>query len=507
MDLSDSVSAAVSVLRRRPSDLLPLYLLGAAIPAIVRLVPFVGLLLGYVYLDTTGRLAAIRDHLASRDLDPPDPEANPDAFEEWVSGFEPIVDLLITPETRLLVLATALVSVVALAVLSAIVSAAQIAGCYGRLRDERGLIAGLSGGRRYWLRFLGLYLLEVVLWALVAGAVVAATVLVGGVAGAAIGPAALLVVLPFLLLGLLLLVPIRATFAFAPVAVVVDNAGVFGSLSRALGFIRRHPIAAVFYYMIAVGSVIGVLIVTGLLAFVEVASIVGLAATLVLTPFLDLLKTGLYTDSRGRLEPPEAVDRSLRDQFADGVRAGWAEMLRFVRSTPLTHAFVVALAVGSFWVGWELAGPYAGTFDTSISGRLDGHIPPTAAVNFFANNWLVAITTAYAGFALVVPALASLAFNGLVMGVYAQTEVAPTELAAFVAPHGIFEIPAILVATALGISLGAVAARVPLGQASRSDIADALERAFWVLVGIGLLLAIAGFIEGFVSPYYFRLFL
>jgi len=38
-------------------------------------------------------------------------------------------------------------------------------------------------------------------------------------------------------------------------------------------------------------------------------------------------------------------------------------------------------------------------------------------------------------------------------------------------------------------------------------LADTLERAFWVLVGIGMVLAVAALIEGFVSPYYYRPFL
>jgi len=369
------------------------------------------------------------------------------------------------------------------------------------------LLAGLAGGRRYWLRFLGLFLLEIACWLVVAGIIVVSTALLVGLGGAAIGPAAVLIVLPIALLGLLAIAVVRAVFAFAPVAVVVDDAGIFGSISRTLGFIRHNLIGAAFYYVISVGALVVLSTVSGLLAIVDVMTLGALVTTLLVFPFLDLLKTGLYTDARGRLEPPAPVDRSVRSQFTAGLRSGWTEMVSFVRSTPLTHAFVVALAFGSFWIGWVAGAPFADVFETSISARLVGHVPPAAAVEFFANNWLVAITTAYAGFALAIPALVSLVFNGLVMGLYARTEVEPTELLAFVIPHGVFEIPAIFIATALGLSLGAIAARVPLGRTSRLALADALERAFWVLVGVGILLAIAGFIEGFISPYYFRLFL
>jgi Integral membrane protein DUF95. len=52
-----------------------------------------------------------------------------------------------------------------------------------------------------------------------------------------------------------------------------------------------------------------------------------------------------------------------------------------------------------------------------------------------------------------------------------------------------------------------VAWRAFRGRLSRTGFADAIENAFWVLVGIGVLIAVAALIEGFVSPYYWRPFL
>ncbi|CDK40609.1 uncharacterized protein BN903_59 [Halorubrum sp. AJ67] len=74
-------------------------------------------------------------------------------------------------------------------------------------------------------------------------------------------------------------------------------------------------------------------------------------------------------------------------------------------------------------------------------------------------------------------------------------------------PHGIFEIPALVVSGALGVHLGVVSWRTFRGRASRERFADALETAFWVTVGLGILLGVAGIVEGFVSPYYWRPFL
>lgn len=509
MSLSDAVTAAVAVLRRRPGDILPWYLLGAAVPAIARLIPFLAIAVGYVYLETTGRLATAQEHLAELDTEPPDPNADPEAFEEWATGLEPVFEQLFTPAILALVVVTLVLTILVAVVLYAAVTAGQLTACSARLRANRGLTAGFAGARRYWPRFLGLYVLEFLLWIAVLLTVGVGVAAVAGLAVAGTGsvPAAAIVALVGGLVLVVALLAIRALFAFAPVAVVVDDTTTFGSLSNAVGFIRSRPIQAGFYYVMSVGTLLAISTVSGVLVLVDVVAFTSLLTVLLVFPALDLLKTALYNDYRTRLEPPVTTDRSLREQFRDGVRRGWTEMASFVRATLGTHALVVAVALGSFWVGWEAAEPLAGSVETSISGRLEGHIPPAAALEFFGNNWMVALTTAFAGVVLVVPAIASLVFNGVFMGVLARTEAEPLELLAFVVPHGVFEIPAILIASALGIWLGVSSWRTYRGRATRTDLADAFERAFWVLVGIGILLAVAGFIEGFISPYYFRLFL
>ena len=502
MDLSAAVSATVSTLRRRPADLLPFYFLGTAVPVIARMGLFVALAGVYVHFEITGRLADARDALAELDLTPPAAE-DPAAIEAWAEGLGPALEPLASPTAVVLVTAGFLAFVL-LAILSyAAVSAGQMSAVVARLRDERGLTAGIAGVRERWLTFLGLYLAEFLLWVavLVLGSLaIAIAFLANPFVGAAVA-------LGVLLVGLVTLLAIRVVFAFAPAAIVVDDVGVAASVSGAGGFIRSNPTDAAAYLIVTVGVLVGISSAASALALFGGGAAVALVSVVVVAPALDLLKTVLYGDYRGTVDPVDPPEARLRDQFAGGARRGWREMLGFIGRSPGLHLLTVLVGVGFGALGWLAVDPFVGAVTTSIEARLVDHIAPVAALDFFGNNWAVAIATSLSGVALVIPALSSIAFNGLVIGATAALEENLLALIAFVIPHGIFEIPALFVSGALGIHLGLVSWRTFRGRLSREGFADALENAFWVLMGIGILLAIAAVIEGFVSPYYWGLFL
>jgi uncharacterized membrane protein SpoIIM required for sporulation len=296
-------------------------------------------------------------------------------------------------------------------------------------------------------------------------------------------------------------------FAFAPVAVVVDDAGVLGGIRGGFGFLRARPGAAGAYFLVVVAVLVGGGFAAALLAVVGVGSLAALLGLLAVFPGLDLLKTALFGGYRGTVGPPDRTAAPLSETVPAGLRRGWRAMVGFVRERPGLHALAFAVTLLGGAAGWTIAGPLAGAVDSSIAARLDGQVPFAAAPEYFANNWSVALTTAYAGVVLALPSAVSLWFNGFLLGAYARTEVAVRELVAFVGPHGVVEFPALFVAGALGLHLGIVGWRTWRGRRSRAALADAMERAFRVLVGVGLLLAVAGFVEGFVSPYYYRPFL
>ncbi|WP_281194649.1 stage II sporulation protein M [Halorubrum sp. F4] len=503
MDLSTAVTATVSTLRRRPADLLPFYFLGTAVPVIARTALLLALAGAYLHAELTGGIDAVRDALAEADLTPPNLE-DPEAVERWAEGLVPAFEPLVSPTAVAIVVAGVATAVLISVLAYAAVSAGQMSAVAARLRSKRGLTVGIAGVRDRWLTFLGLYVAELLLWlgvVLLTSVAVGVAALVGGpLVGAVVGLGALLV-------GGAALALVRIVFAFAPAAIVVDDAGVFGAVEGAGGFVRSNPVDAIAYLVVAVGVLVAISSAASALAFLGGGAVVALASAVVAAPALDLLKTVLYGDHRGAVDPVDPPEASVRAQFTGGVRRSMAETRVFVRRTPGTHLLVVAVGVAGGVAGWMLAEPFVGVVPTSIEARLAGHLPPAAALEFFGNNWTVTIATAFGGIALVLPALSSIAFNGLALGAVAALEGNLPALVAFVIPHGLLEIPAIVVSGALGVRLGVVAWRAFRGRLSRVGFADAVENAFWVTVGIGVVLAVAALIEGFFSPYYWRPFL
>ncbi len=502
MDLSDATRTVARTIRHRPSDFFPFYLLGMVVLAIAQVLTYAGLVVLLGYYVVSGRLARFREEIAQVP-EPPDPGANPDAFAEWSEQLAPAIEPLVSGPALLIVFGTIVAGAIALLLLSAATSAGQLATCTARLRDRSGTLGGIAGFRRHWLGMVGLYLLEFMLWST---ATVLAIALVW--VSALVSIALALFVAIFVVLGwIAAAIVIRGVFVFAPVALIVDDATPLGALRRSIGFIRAEFANAVIYYAVAIGVLIVFSGVSGTFAALGAPAFSSLASFLVVIPVLDLLKTSFYGDYRGTIDPPSGSEMGLGTQISAGLGRGLRETRAFVRTAPAAHGVSLILLLIGLVAGWLAVEPLVGIVETSIGERLALLFGPTAPLYFFSNNLTVAISITMGGLALGLPAAALLFTNGFMIAAIARLEPAPFELLAFVIPHGIFEFPAIIIAGALGLHLGAAFWRTWLGSADREHLAAALRRSVWVLVGIAILLAVAAVIEGYVSPYYYRPFL
>jgi stage II sporulation protein M len=121
----------------------------------------------------------------------------------------------------------------------------------------------------------------------------------------------------------------------------------------------------------------------------------------------------------------------------------------------------------------------------------------------FLNNAIKALLVIILGLLIVVPA-GFVAYNGWVLGIVICEEARTSgylSVAAGILPHGIIELPMIILSAALGTRLGMMAFLRMKGTISNKDILSEIKRSVnfylrWILP----LLFIAAMIETFITP-------
>ena len=518
MDINEAFRSAYSALVSEPSKILPFYLMRVSVPAVVRIAPIVTGALVYFALRRRGNIDDIRsaiDELSTEDFqmggfgDSGSAVIPGGGLEGGFEGGIPeevgeIIDLVFVPEVIAILAVSVVFFVLVSTLLNAAASAGQVNAVYSVLVDGEPLREGVEGIFSDTKHFLFLLLLEA---ALLLGSTALFILLGAGIVGATGGAVAILLGAAVFLAWLLSVVVIHTLFIFAPQSVVIDDEGALGAVRGNVGFVLENPVEFVAYVIfafaasVAFGSVAGFLNVLGAPAAVSVVGFV------VFTPFIGVVKTDMYTRHAGD-EVVLSRDASLSlDSFSSALRRGWGETASFTVSKIHLVALSAVVFVGAGAAVWEYTIAADVGIETSISDRKEQLSPLGGFLNLAANNWSVAVAQSYAGFVFGFATLVSLLFNGAAIGFVAATETNLIELIAFVVPHGVIEIPSLLISGALGIHLGLVAVRYARGGLTVEDITGEVERAYNVLIGLLLLFVVAGLIEGFFSPYYYEFIL
>ncbi|PSP76700.1 hypothetical protein BRC86_00010 [Halobacteriales archaeon QS_3_64_16] len=365
------------------------------------------------------------------------------------------------------------------------------------------LVDGLATAGR-WRTFLGIAVLRVaipilaLLPALAVGLGAAGLLARGSGGGAGLALAGVAGLLGALLAAGGALAGLVAQFVllFAGPAAVIDDRGALGAARASLGFVRSHLVAALAFGLVVIGSYVVFSVLAGLLSVVGVAGILAPVLPLVLSPLLDTAGTALYA---GR--SVGSVDRApLYARIGRTVRRGVCELGAFPRAFPLaTLAGALSLA-GAIVAGYLLTVSYGEVLSPPGEvANVFGTVPVDTFATLAVNNWVVSARLAFGGVALGLPAIVGLAFNGLLVGGLAGISD-PLTFLALVAPHGILELPTVALAGGVGIHLGWVGWRALRGRVGAPAVAEELQRAGVLLVGIALLLIVAAFIEAFVTP-------
>lgn len=560
---SDALTATGRVFRDLPSAVFPAYLLALGAASVARVPILLALALGVALLNRAGEIGPLlREARATTEQSGADASVSPELAEMLQNLVTPELVALVAGGTLLGLVVFVLARAVSTAVTQTTVWATLAVGsgaspaseatrdrtaadtARDRTTAQRALTAGVRGAGR-WRTFLGLFLLKLLVLAVFVGIPTVAT------AGlAAVSQVAAVAGLLLLAAGGLVAVLALLLLSFAGPAIVVDDADALGAARQSAQFVRRHVGTTVAFVLVAGGLYVGAGVLAGLFSVVGAGRVGGLLVPLVVSPLIDLLATGLYagvqttdevvpgdetaggggttdsdttTDSgfqwvgstqetssetaeparqsaaRGIAVPNRerpSLGTRLRRLFAGGLQTSFG----ILRGNPLAVGVALLAFVLGVVGGWTLTASAGVAIDPpdDVAGVF-GPLPVNDFLNIAANNWLVAASGTYSGLAFALPALSAAAFNGALVGALAGVFDRVAFLA-LVAPHGVIEIPALLLAWGLGVHLGVVGWRAVRGRTDAPTVADHLRRAARALAGIAVLLVVASFVEAFLTP-------
>ncbi len=162
----------------------------------------------------------------------------------------------------------------------------------------------------------------------------------------------------------------------------------------------------------------------------------------------------------------------------------------------------VAFSVIGFTMGFNYQNPMSTATASSTSSTLQsGNITPIGlAIGIFVNNVLNCFVTMVLGIFLGVIPLVFTVTNGLTLGWFAGVTLQKTCLCYIMAgslPHGLFEIPAVLLSSAIGLKLGY---SLIMSMAGKKGLINEVRKSvkafvFWIVPGI----VIAALLEAFIT--------
>ena len=142
--------------------------------------------------------------------------------------------------------------------------------------------------------------------------------------------------------------------------------------------------------------------------------------------------------------------------------------------------------------------------ENATADRLEGHKTSFSA-ELMTHNTQVSIFTLALGMTWGIGTIIMLFYNGVILGAVAVDYIRAGQtkfLLGWLMPHGVIEIPAILIAGQAGLLL----AFALIGRGSRTPLRTRLREisgdVATLIFGVGLMLVWAGFIEAFLSQYH-----
>ena len=178
--------------------------------------------------------------------------------------------------------------------------------------------------------------------------------------------------------------------------------------------------------------------------------------------------------------------------------------------SPLANAIIITflLFLTTVMVGWvgSAQNPSVGQeliklFDKEVASQMNGENPVDMCVKIFANNLEACILLFLGGVTFGILTVFIMSLNGVVIGAIMEIvhqNHTPLFVAAAILPHGIFEVPAFILAGALGILLAESLIAEWYGGGDAAADARRFGRLF--ILYVLPLLAVAAYVEAFITP-------
>lgn len=234
------------------------------------------------------------------------------------------------------------------------------------------------------------------------------------------------------------------------------------------------------------------------------STVMEVLALIIMGPLLSLAKINFFLDITVRnvrvLEPDIDAYRAAREFIVRSPRI----LTCFVRDNISYLLLSLSIFAGGSAIGYYTGRAMSFMRDDFMwlisEGAAESHligpytsIPFIDLLDYFFNNSMVALNQGLSGLFFVVPAILGAAVNGIIVGlVYGMFPA--TTATAFVAAHGIIEMGAFIIVAASGMKFGVEFLK------GKRDENELLDETLKVVLASLLLIAVAAFIEAFITP-------
>ncbi|MGB9717991.1 MAG: stage II sporulation protein M [Thermoproteota archaeon] len=502
--------------RLNPSSILPV-ILSSAVDILKQSIVVVTLIASLVQLAAAGVLRAIAESIGSGDV------------SRLVSTLSPVVPIIIIA-AAVSVFVFFLVSILA----GGFLNSAEY-GSYHRLLRKGGLSTEdvFEEMRLKWVK-MAWTVLVVETIKILPLLIVSALILSDVLRLFSAGPdSSTIVSRVFLWLGLAILaliftvvLTVLTVYAYPAAA---EGAYGFSAVRGSIGTCLRLPADTVAYCILRVLSALSITVaafLAGLLG-IQLSSIATVVLSFLVTPVFHIFKTMLFLKGKPEsfaaplpVGPPVSKDvlQHVLKTGLERVRKGLSELAGFL-AEPKNMVFHFSSAV-VFSLGVVLGKQLSSSGIRQIVYSL-GYVPgevntlfesafslPFLALDISFHNWQVSLATALSGIIFTAPVLATLVFNGFILGVVEDIVQNLVMFLAAVFPHGVIELPAFLIAGSAGLSLGVEFLKALKRRSVSSDpgFHRALRRTVYIVLGLVPIFIVAGLIETFVTPFIMRLY-